>query len=221
MGTTSSVLVTFFGQKPNIFGDETCSRHRFEAKNALFWRRASFSSPFLVENLSILATRPVLVTVLRRKMLVFGDEARSRHRFEAKNARFWRRGSFSSPFLVENLSILATRLVLVTVFGRKPLNFGDEARSRHRFEAKNARFWRRGQFSSPFLVENLIFLATKPNLVVIFGRKPLNFGDEACSRHRFEVKNALFWRRGPFSSPFLVENLSILATKPNLVIILR
>ncbi|MCB7078187.1 hypothetical protein LI012_15395 [Caldibacillus thermoamylovorans] len=47
-------------------------------------------------------------------MLNFGDKASSRHRFEAENARFLRRGQFSSPFLVENLSILATRLVLVT-----------------------------------------------------------------------------------------------------------
>ncbi len=82
----------------HYFDDETRSRHRFEAKNALFWRRDSFSSPFLVENLSILATRPVLVTVLRRKMHYFDDETRSRHRFEEKNARFWRRVPFSSPF---------------------------------------------------------------------------------------------------------------------------
>ncbi|WP_346207025.1 hypothetical protein NSS89_04470 [Caldifermentibacillus hisashii] len=45
-----------------------------------------------------MATRPVLVTILRRKMLVFGDETHSRHRFEVKNAQFWRRGPFSSPF---------------------------------------------------------------------------------------------------------------------------
>ena len=88
MGTTSSVLVTFFGQKPNIFGDETCSRHRFEAKNALFWRRNPFSSPFLVENLIFLATKPNLVVIFGRKPLNFGDEASSRHRFEAKNALF-------------------------------------------------------------------------------------------------------------------------------------
>ncbi|WP_346207026.1 hypothetical protein NSS89_04475 [Caldifermentibacillus hisashii] len=62
-----------------------------------------------------MATRPVLVTILRRKMLVFDDEPHSRHRFEAKNARFWRRGPFSSPFLVENLSFLTTSLILVTV----------------------------------------------------------------------------------------------------------
>ncbi|WP_270578348.1 hypothetical protein [Caldibacillus thermoamylovorans] len=45
-----------------------------------------------------MATKLVLVTILRRKMLVFGDEARSRHHFEVKNAQFWRRASFSSPF---------------------------------------------------------------------------------------------------------------------------
>jgi len=186
----------------HYFGDETCSRHRFWSKTSQFWRRGLFSSPFLVENLSILATRLVLVTVFGRKSLIFGDEASSRHRFEAKNALFWRRDSFSSPFLVENLSILATRLVLVTVFGRKSLIFGDEASSRHRFEAKNALFWRRDSFSSPFLVENLSILATRLVLVTVFGRKSLIFGDEASSRHRFEAKNALFWRRGLFSSPF-------------------
>ncbi|WP_269920106.1 hypothetical protein, partial [Caldifermentibacillus hisashii] len=90
-----------------------------------------------------MATKLVLVTVLRRKMHYFGDETCSRHRFWSKTSQFWRRGLFSSPFLVENLSILATRLVLVTVFGRKSLIFGDEASSRHRFEAKNALFWRR------------------------------------------------------------------------------
>ncbi|MCM3056137.1 hypothetical protein [Caldibacillus thermoamylovorans] len=87
-----------------------------------------------------MATRPVLVTVLRRKMHYFGDETHSRHRFEAKNALFWRRASFSSPFLVENLSILATRLVLVTVFGRKSHIFGDETESRHHFKVKNIIF---------------------------------------------------------------------------------
>ncbi|WP_227130478.1 hypothetical protein [Caldibacillus thermoamylovorans] len=44
-----------------------------------------------------MATRPVLVTVLRRKMLVFCDEASSRHRFWSKTSQFWRRGLFSSP----------------------------------------------------------------------------------------------------------------------------
>ncbi|MEN0658521.1 hypothetical protein NST11_03800 [Caldifermentibacillus hisashii] len=73
---------------------------------------------------------------------------------------------------------MATSPVLVTVLRRKMHYFGDEPQSRHRFWSKTSQFWRRASFSSPFLVENLIFLATKPNLVVIFGRKPLNFGDE-------------------------------------------
>ncbi|MCB5936386.1 hypothetical protein LJB62_16010 [Bacillus sp. DFI.2.34] len=45
-------------------------------------------------------------------------------------------------------------------------------------------------------------MATRPVLVTVFGRKPFIFDDEPHSRHRFEVKNAQFWRRGPFSSPF-------------------
>ncbi|MEK6453178.1 hypothetical protein [Caldifermentibacillus hisashii] len=98
-----------------------------------------------------MATKPVLVTVLRRKMHYFGDETHSRHRFWSKTSYFWRRNLISSSFLVENLSILATRLVLlVTVFGRKPLIFDDEPHSRRYFEAKNAQFWRRALFSSPF-----------------------------------------------------------------------
>ncbi|WP_161522372.1 hypothetical protein [Caldibacillus thermoamylovorans] len=39
-------LVTILGWKRPIFDDETCSRRRFEVKNALFWRRESNSSPF-------------------------------------------------------------------------------------------------------------------------------------------------------------------------------
>jgi len=162
----------------HYFGDEASSRHRFWSKISYFWRRNLISSSFLVENLSILATKPNLVTVLRREMLYFDDETHSRHRFEAKNARFWRRGLFSSPFLVENLIFLATSLILVTVFGRKPLNFGDEACSRHRFEAKNALFWRRDSFSLPFLVENLSILATRLVLVTVLRRKMHYFGDE-------------------------------------------
>ncbi|WP_161522368.1 hypothetical protein [Caldibacillus thermoamylovorans] len=44
--TTRLVLVTVLGWETPIFGDETCSRHRFKAENTNFWRRASFSSPF-------------------------------------------------------------------------------------------------------------------------------------------------------------------------------
>ncbi|MEC5271614.1 hypothetical protein [Caldifermentibacillus hisashii] len=44
-----------------------------------------------------MATRPFLVTILSRKLLVFDDETLSRHHFEPKIARFWRRDPFSSP----------------------------------------------------------------------------------------------------------------------------
>ncbi|WP_404996304.1 hypothetical protein [Caldifermentibacillus hisashii] len=43
-----------------------------------------------------MATRFILVTFLRRKMLYFGDETLSRRHFEPKNSLFWRRDSFSS-----------------------------------------------------------------------------------------------------------------------------
>ncbi|MEK0291625.1 hypothetical protein P5F77_14285 [Caldifermentibacillus hisashii] len=45
-----------------------------------------------------MATRLVLVTVLRRKRPIFDDETCSRRRFEVKNTLFWRRESNSSPF---------------------------------------------------------------------------------------------------------------------------
>ncbi|MCB5933331.1 hypothetical protein LJB62_00085 [Bacillus sp. DFI.2.34] len=44
-----------------------------------------------------MTTRPFLVTILSRKLLVFDDETLSRHHFGAENARFWRRDPFSSP----------------------------------------------------------------------------------------------------------------------------
>ncbi|MCB5934899.1 hypothetical protein LJB62_08105 [Bacillus sp. DFI.2.34] len=50
-------------------------------------------------------------------MLVFDDEPRSRHRFWVRNACFWRRAPFSSPFFGEKRSFLATRLNLVTFLG--------------------------------------------------------------------------------------------------------
>ncbi|MEN0649954.1 hypothetical protein NSQ82_13130 [Caldifermentibacillus hisashii] len=46
------------------------------------------------------------------------------------------------------------------------------------------------------------FLATRVNLVTILSRKTPYFGDETNSRRRFEVENALFWRRDQISSPF-------------------
>ncbi|MCB5934516.1 hypothetical protein LJB62_06155 [Bacillus sp. DFI.2.34] len=45
-----------------------------------------------------MTTRPFLVTILNRKLLLFGDETYSRHHFEAINAIFWRRDLFSSSF---------------------------------------------------------------------------------------------------------------------------
>ncbi|WP_368996622.1 hypothetical protein [Caldifermentibacillus hisashii] len=43
---TRLFLVTILSRKTPFFGDETHSRHLFEAENALFWRRYPFSSPF-------------------------------------------------------------------------------------------------------------------------------------------------------------------------------
>ncbi|MCB5934659.1 hypothetical protein LJB62_06875 [Bacillus sp. DFI.2.34] len=45
-----------------------------------------------------MATKPILVAILRSETLFFDDEPHSRHRFEVKNAQFWRQGQFSSPF---------------------------------------------------------------------------------------------------------------------------
>ncbi|MCM3478024.1 hypothetical protein [Caldibacillus thermoamylovorans] len=45
-------------------------------------------------------------------------------------------------------------------------------------------------------------MATRIKLVTILGWKTPYFGDEPRSRHHFKAKNTLFWRRGPFSSPF-------------------
>ncbi|MBU5340966.1 hypothetical protein [Caldifermentibacillus hisashii] len=77
---------------------------------------------------------------------------------------------------------MTTRLVLVAVFRRKTLYFGDEHRSRHRFEVKNALFWRRASFSSPFWGEKHYFLTTRPILVTILGWKTPIFGDEKSTR---------------------------------------
>ncbi|WP_346208357.1 hypothetical protein NSS91_07065 [Caldifermentibacillus hisashii] len=45
-----------------------------------------------------MATKLILVAILRREMLYFGDETPSRHHFEPEIAPFWRRILFSSPF---------------------------------------------------------------------------------------------------------------------------
>ncbi|MEL3958268.1 hypothetical protein NST17_13840 [Caldifermentibacillus hisashii] len=156
-----------------------------------------------------MATRPLLTVVLNRKTYLFGDETFSRHHFEPKIARFWRRGPFSSPFWGGKYSFLATKPFLVTILGRKTHFFGDEAPSRRRFEPENLPFWRRYSFSSPFWGGKCSFLTTKPFLVTILGlkthffgdetfsrrvlrRKTYLFGDETTSRRRFEPENPLF-----------------------------
>ncbi|MEK0292330.1 hypothetical protein P5F77_18030 [Caldifermentibacillus hisashii] len=88
---------------------------------------------------------------------------------------------------------MTTSLVFVALFGWELLNFDDETLSRHRFEVKNTRFWRRESISSPFCGKKCPILATRINLVTFFGRKTSYFGDENQSRHHFPVKNALFW----------------------------
>ncbi|MEK0290010.1 hypothetical protein P5F77_05925 [Caldifermentibacillus hisashii] len=45
-----------------------------------------------------MATRPILVVILRRETLFLGDEPRSRHHFAMRNPHFWRRDPFSSSF---------------------------------------------------------------------------------------------------------------------------
>ncbi|MEK0291945.1 hypothetical protein P5F77_15905 [Caldifermentibacillus hisashii] len=67
---------------------------------------------------------------------------------------------------------MATRLILVNFFGRKTPLFDDETHSRHLFWTKNSIFRRRDLFSSTFVSENLVFLATRrqdemPNLASI------------------------------------------------------
>ncbi|MEK6453399.1 hypothetical protein [Caldifermentibacillus hisashii] len=62
---TSPVLVVVLRQETLFFGDEPHSRRHFKLENYLFWRRALFSSPFLGEKCLFLATRPILVVILR------------------------------------------------------------------------------------------------------------------------------------------------------------
>ncbi|WP_161522385.1 hypothetical protein [Caldibacillus thermoamylovorans] len=45
-----------------------------------------------------MTTKPILVTILKRETPFFDDETHSRHHFEVKNTRFWRRDLSSSPF---------------------------------------------------------------------------------------------------------------------------
>ncbi|MCB5934657.1 hypothetical protein LJB62_06865 [Bacillus sp. DFI.2.34] len=86
--TTKPNLVTILRRKTPFFGDETKSRRHFEVGNSIFWRRASISSPFRVGKSAILATKPNLVTILRRKTPFFGDETYSRRHFELEKALF-------------------------------------------------------------------------------------------------------------------------------------
>ncbi|WP_363551199.1 hypothetical protein [Caldifermentibacillus hisashii] len=63
-------------------------------------------------------------------------------------------------------------------------------------------------------------MATRPVLVVAFGRRTHFFGDETPSRRHFVAENSLFWRRNLFSLSFCGGNLTFLATTPLLVVIL-
>ncbi|WP_368974653.1 hypothetical protein NST61_16790 [Caldifermentibacillus hisashii] len=62
---TRPFLVVILSREMPLFGDETLSRRHFCAKNSTFWRRALFSSPFWGEKLDFLATKPVLVAILK------------------------------------------------------------------------------------------------------------------------------------------------------------
>jgi hypothetical protein len=72
------------------------------------------------------------------------------------------------------------------------LNFDDEAQSRRRFVVRTLLFWRRGQFSSPFLVWEVSILTMRLNLVAVLWWKIRFFDDEAQSRRRFVVENSIF-----------------------------
>jgi hypothetical protein len=179
---TRPLLVNFFGRKTPFFGDETLSRRHFWARNSTFWRRDHFSSTFLGEKLHFLATRLFLVTLLSRKMPIFGDETLSRRHFCMENSTFWRRNSFSSSLLLGKLHFLATKLFLVVILSWETPLFSDETSSRHLFEPENAHFWRRDLFSSSFWGKKLTFLATRPLLVTFFGRKSGFFDEETPRR---------------------------------------
>ncbi|WP_152032308.1 hypothetical protein [Caldibacillus thermoamylovorans] len=129
-----------------------------------------------------MATRPVLVVFFWPETHFSGDETRSRRLFEPGNSFFWRRDPFSSSFLLGKLLFLATRPVLVVFLSREIHFFGDETRSRRLFEPGNSFFWRRDPFSSSFLLGKLLFLATRPVLVVFFWLETHFFGDETRSR---------------------------------------
>ncbi|MCM3477927.1 hypothetical protein [Caldibacillus thermoamylovorans] len=127
---TRPLLVVVFRRKTLYFGDETLSRRRFEPGNLTFWRRDHFSSSFGGGKPSFLATKPLLVVVLKRENYFFGDETTSRRRFEPQNLTFWRRDHFSSSFCAVKPLFLATKLVLVVFLCRETSLFGDEIPSR-------------------------------------------------------------------------------------------
>jgi len=180
-----AVLVVILRREMLLFGDDTHSRRLFGTGNAIFWRRHSFSSPFLHRNLHFLATRPFLVVAFGRRTHFFGDETPSRRHFVAENSLFWRRNPFSSSFWGRKLHFLATKLFLVVVFAPETSFFGDETPSHRHFCAGNSTFWRRHPFSSSFLRRKLLFLATKLVLVVILGPETPLFGDDTRSRRHF------------------------------------
>ncbi|MEL3958777.1 hypothetical protein NST17_16580 [Caldifermentibacillus hisashii] len=70
LATRPFLVVTFVRETP-FFGDETLSRRQFCAKNSTFWRRDHFSSSFLAGKCHFLATKPLLVTILRRETSFF------------------------------------------------------------------------------------------------------------------------------------------------------
>ncbi|MBU5340895.1 hypothetical protein [Caldifermentibacillus hisashii] len=113
---------------------------------------------------------------------------------------------------------MATKPFLVVLLSRKTAFFGDETTSRRRFETENAIFWRRYHFSSSFCAGKPLFLATRPLLVVFLSHETSLFGDETTSRCLFEPRNLTFWRRDPFSSPFLAVKPHFLATRSLLVV---
>ncbi|WP_363551284.1 hypothetical protein [Caldifermentibacillus hisashii] len=104
-----------------------------------------------------MATRPFLVTILSRKTLFFGDEAHSRRHFWVRNSFFGRRDLFSSPFSAEKLHFLTTRFILVAIFSRKTLFFGDETQSRHHFQPKTLFFGDEAHSRHHFQPRNSIF----------------------------------------------------------------
>ncbi|MEN0650351.1 hypothetical protein NSQ82_15290 [Caldifermentibacillus hisashii] len=85
-----------------------------------------------------MATKPILVAILRRKTPFFGDETYSRRHFELEKVQFCRRDSFSSPFRAGKPHFLATRPILVAILRRKTPFFDDEPQSRHHFEPRDA-----------------------------------------------------------------------------------